>query len=96
MNHGEIMKEATLKTLERIGFSAFIPLAKLLMWEEPQKQLRLIGSNILLPALAIMLFLSLWAVTSSQINTSLGTLPGPVQVMQQASVLIDEHQIEQE
>jgi len=90
------MKEATLKTLERIGLSALIPLIKLLMWEEPQKQMRLIGNNVLLPAVAIALFLGLWAATSSQINTSLGTLPGPAQVWQQTGVLIHEHQLEQE
>jgi len=90
------MKEATLKTLEKIGFSALIPLIKLLMWEEPRKQLQVISNNVLLPAVAIVLFLGLWAGISSQINTSLGQLPGPVQVWQQAGVLIDEHDQEQE
>jgi len=89
------MKEATLKTLDKIGFSALIPLFKLLMWEEPQKQLQIMSNKILLPAIAIVLFLGLWAVTSSQINTSLGQLPGPVQVWQQAGVLMDEHDQEQ-
>jgi len=90
------MKETTLKTLETIGLGALIPLIKLLMWDEPQKQLRLMGSNILLPAVAIAMFLGLWAFTSSQINTSLGQLPGPVQVWQQAEDLIAEHQHEQQ
>lgn len=89
------MKEATLKTLESTGFSALIPLIRLLIWEEPRKQLRIIGNNILLPAVAIALFLAMWAVASSQIRTSLGKLPGPVQVWQQAEDLIHEHQDEQ-
>ncbi|GAV21126.1 nitrate/nitrite transport system permease protein [Mariprofundus micogutta] len=90
------MKETTLKTLEKIGFTALIPLIKLLMWDEPKKQIVILSSRILLPAVAIALFLILWAGVSSQINTSLGQLPGPAQVWEQSTSLITEHQLEQE
>ncbi len=51
-------------------------------------------ADIATPALAIGLFLLLWAAVASQIDTSLGKLPGPLQVWEQTSVLIEEHQAE--
>ena len=43
------------------------------------------------PLIAIALFLGLWSVSASQVNTSLGQLPGPTAVFEQATNLIDEH-----
>ena len=47
--------------------------------------------SIVFPLIAIAVFLGLWSVSASQVNTSLGQLPGPVAVYQQASNLVDEH-----
>lgn len=46
------------------------------------------------PILGLAIFLSLWHVGAQQINTSLGTFPGPVEVAEQWSNLVDEHQQE--
>ena len=46
---------------------------------------------LFLPTIAILMFLVLWSVISSQIQTSLGQLPGPSQVLEQTLVLLDEH-----
>ncbi|MEM7218850.1 MAG: ABC transporter permease [Pseudomonadota bacterium] len=43
------------------------------------------------PALGIVLFLGFWHISASNIDTSLGQFPGPVQVVEQASALFDEH-----
>ena len=43
------------------------------------------------PVIAIALFLGLWSISASQVQTSLGQLPGPTAVFQQASNLVDEH-----
>jgi nitrate/nitrite transport system permease protein len=43
------------------------------------------------PALAIALFLLLWAASAARVQTSLGTVPGPLQVFGQAKVLFDDH-----
>ena len=43
------------------------------------------------PMIAISLFLGLWSMSASQVQTSLGQLPGPTAVFQQASNLVDEH-----
>lgn len=43
------------------------------------------------PLIAIVVFLGFWGVSSQQVQTSLGQLPGPTAVFHQASNLIDEH-----
>jgi len=89
------MKQQTFKTMASIGLGWMIPLFKLFTLDEPKKQLQIIGSGLLLPSLAIVIFLGLWAIVSASINTSLGQLPGPVQVWQQGSNLVHEHFEEQ-
>jgi len=46
------------------------------------------------PALAILIFLGLWGSVASQIQTSLGQVPGPAKVWEQAVSLYDEHKEE--
>ena len=43
------------------------------------------------PLVAIALFLWLWSVSAARVQTSLGTVPGPVQVLAQAKGLLDDH-----
>ncbi|GAB6261150.1 ABC transporter permease [Photobacterium sp. R1] len=49
-----------------------------------------------LPLLGIVVFLLLWHLAASQVQTSLGTLPGPVQTWQQFTNLVAEHQHERD
>ena len=60
-------------------------------WVELPKTL---FNHLGIPALAIVLFLSIWGGVASQIQTSLGQVPGPAKVWEQAVVLFDEHQEE--
>ncbi len=53
-------------------------------------------SSIILPVIAIAIFLALWSASAKQVQTSLGQLPGPVAVFEQASNLVDEHIAERE
>ncbi|MEM6986854.1 MAG: ABC transporter permease [Pseudomonadota bacterium] len=53
-----------------------------------------VAENAVLPALGVAAFLLVWSIVASQINTSLGAFPGPVQVVQQANALIGEHRDE--
>jgi len=46
------------------------------------------------PLLAIALFLGLWAASAARVQTSLGTVPGPVQVFVQAKALLEDHLLE--
>lgn len=47
--------------------------------------------SFLFPAIAMVIFIFLWNVSASQVQTSLGQLPGPAEVYEQASNLVDEH-----
>ena len=47
-----------------------------------------------LPLVAFTIFLWLWSLSAARIETSLGQVPGPVEVWQQAANLVDEHRAE--
>ena len=51
---------------------------------------------LLLPILGIGIFLLLWAAGASQVETSLGQLPGPAQVWEQGQGLWSEHRAERD
>ncbi|CAK4073749.1 ABC transporter permease [Vibrio sp. 16] len=51
---------------------------------------------ILLPVIGILLFLMMWHFSARQVETSLGTLPGPAQTYQQFSNLVSEHWAERD
>lgn len=50
------------------------------------------GLTLLAPLLGIVAFLGLWAALAPQVDTSLGALPGPVEVAEQGAVLFEEWQ----
>lgn len=52
--------------------------------------------SILVPLMAIIVFLFLWEVGARQVQTSLGVLPGPEAVWEQTQSLYLEHQAERE
>lgn len=60
-----------------------------------QQQLQNWLKQSLLSAAGIVVFVLLWQLLASQITTSLGSFPGPVQVAQQWSGLVAEHKAEQ-
>jgi len=52
--------------------------------------------SIGIPLTSVAVFLLLWSVLAAQVQTSLGVLPGPAKVWEQAMSLVDEHQAERE
>ncbi|WP_019276044.1 ABC transporter permease [Vibrio coralliilyticus] len=46
---------------------------------------------VLFPLIGILMFLIFWHLSARQVETSLGTLPGPVQTYHQFSNLVNEH-----
>ena len=48
------------------------------------------------PLIAVSIFLGIWGMAAAQVQTSLGQLPGPAAVLQQAGNLVDEHFAERE
>lgn len=63
---------------------------------DPQALLRKVWHDLGVPLLAILLFLAFWAGVAPRIQTSLGAVPGPVQVAEQAWGLWQAHVEERE
>jgi nitrate/nitrite transport system permease protein len=90
------MKDKLIYFLELTGFTWFIPLVKLATGESPKHQLQNLGKMVGVPMFAIVVFLLFWHMGAAKIITSLGQVPGPTQVWEQATVLVDEHYQERE
>jgi len=58
---------------------------------DPRERARAIFLAFGAPLLAVALFLWLWSVSAARVQTSLGTVPGPTQVLVQAKALMDDH-----
>jgi nitrate/nitrite transport system permease protein len=58
---------------------------------DPREQARALLLGLGVPAVAIALFLLLWAVSAARVQTSLGTVPGPAQVLAQGKALLEDH-----
>lgn len=83
-----------LDTLKNYGLGWLLPPLYLLTWNKPHEQIKIIFQHAGIPLVGVVLFLVLWHVTASRIQTSLGVLPGPVQIYQQMLNLVEEHKAE--
>jgi len=90
------MKDKLINFFEVTGFTWFVPLVKMAFGESPKQQLTIFGTMVGIPMLAFLIFLGLWHVGAAKVVTSLGQVPGPVQVWEQAGNLVDEHYAERE
>ena len=84
----------TAALLDRVGFSWFAPIVRVAAGANVRGELAHLGQLVGAPLLAITAFLLLWHVGASGVQTSLGTLPGPLQVRAEFSSLVLEHQAE--
>ncbi len=85
-----------LRILNLTGMTWFIPLVRLCAGDNPQQQIKSLWLMAGVPIIAFAIFLTLWNVSAAKIQTSLGAIPGPVQVWEQAIGLLDEHNAERE
>ena len=60
------------------------------------QELQSAAKMFVLPLVPFVLFLGIWDYSASRIQTSLGQVPGPAEVWQQAANLVDEHRAERE
>ena len=74
-----------------IGFGFIEPFVKLIQGDDPRKQLGDIWRMLGIPLVAIGLFLMAWSGGASRVETSLGTIPGPVAVWGQFEALMNDH-----
>lgn len=82
--------------LDALGFSWLTPILRMLAGDNPREQLGELKRVLLIPLLGILAFLLAWGVLAPKVQTSLGAVPGPVQVWEQAGNLIDDHIRERE
>lgn len=66
----------------------------MLTWERLGKPLAKLAWDMMVPLAAIAFFLLLWGFGASRVETSLGQLPGPIEVWHQTTVLYQEHTAE--
>lgn len=73
--------------LRALGLAWLTPIWRALAGDNPRGQVREIWRLAVVPLLAIAGFLLLWGGLAPQVQTSLGAVPGPVQVWEQAKAL---------
>jgi nitrate/nitrite transport system permease protein len=81
-------------TLLALGF--LVPLIRIAYGEEPRAHLKTLGRTLGVPLIAMVLFVLLWSFAASRIQTSLGQIPGPAAVWQQAGALWADHKAERQ
>jgi nitrate/nitrite transport system permease protein len=82
--------------LEALGFAWLVPILKLGAGDSPKEQLGELKRVLVIPLVGIMVFLLAWAYLAPKVQTSLGAVPGPVQVWAQVDNLWEDHKRERE
>ena len=82
--------------MNALGFGWLAPLLKLAAGDNPREQLSELKTALFIPLIGIMGFILAWAALAPQVQTSLGSVPGPVEVWEQAGNLWQDHLHERE
>ena len=84
----------TIRYLEIFGLGWLGPILRIAIGESLRPELRALGSGLVVPLAGIALFLLAWSQAAPRVETSLGALPGPAGVWEQAVNLWDDHAAE--
>ena len=96
MTKGDDMSARAESVMGNIGWKRLLPSEikiKDINWNE---QFRLMITRLGVPLVAIGIFLAVWGGLASQVQTSLGELPGPAKVWEQTVALFNEHKEERQ
>ncbi|MGE3644547.1 MAG: ABC transporter permease [Beijerinckiaceae bacterium] len=74
-----------------VGLGWTTPLMRIAAGDNPRQQMKELWQQLVVPMLGIAIFLAIWATLAPQVKTSLGAIPGPVQVWQQTVNLYADH-----
>ena len=77
--------------LSLVGLGWFVPIVRMATGEDPVEQVRQIWRQLGIPLLAIAFFVALWSQLAPRVDTSLGAVPGPIAVWNEAMNLVDDH-----
>jgi len=83
--------QKVMNVLGVIGLGFINPFIRLAYGEDPRAQLKELWLVLVVPVLAIIIFLFAWHSGAKNVETSLGQIPGPVQVWEQSGELMKEH-----
>ncbi|KCZ46669.1 MULTISPECIES: ABC transporter permease [unclassified Hyphomonas] len=83
------------KYLDVLALSWVTPILMMAAGDSPSGNLKLLWQRLGIPVISILMFLVLWAGLAPQVKTSLGAIPGPAAVAEQAIVLHKDHVAEQ-
>ncbi|MEL7130106.1 MAG: ABC transporter permease [Pseudomonadota bacterium] len=82
------------KFLDVFALSWVTPLLMIAAGDSPKRNLKLLWERLAIPLAAVLIFLVAWAQLAPQVKTSLGAIPGPAQVWEQAIILNEDHKQE--
>src|SRR5690606_41481413 len=74
-------------TLAVLGLAWLAPMLRLAIGDRPGEQLKALWPALGIPVLALVGFAVLWGELAARIDTSLGAVPGPAAVGQEAKSL---------
>lgn len=77
--------------LAALGLGWLVPLLKIAAGDNVKEQGREFWQAFMVPLAGILVFLALWAMLAPRVETSLGAVPGPAQVFEQAGALWADH-----
>ncbi len=77
--------------LEALGFAWLTPIMKIAAGDNPREQFGELKRVLVIPLVGIGVFLFAWGVLAPKVQTSLGAVPGPVEVWQQVGNLWADH-----
>jgi nitrate/nitrite transport system permease protein len=83
---------SVVSKLESIGM--FAPWVRIIKGENRREQVNILLRSIGVPLFAFAIFLGMWDAAAKSVVTSLGQVPGPAQVMEQAQGLWQEYKDE--
>jgi len=84
---------SVVSKLENVGMLA--PWVRIIKGENRREQVNVLLRSLGVPLLAFIVFLGIWDAAAKSVVTSLGQVPGPAQVMEQAKGLWQEYKDEQ-
>ena len=86
----------TSAAINRMGLARLASMLSASNGGNGRVQWEAIGRTLGIPLLALVLFLLLWQVAAAQVQTSLGSIPGPIAVFQAGVGLVQDHYRERE
>ncbi|WP_075222556.1 ABC transporter permease [Acuticoccus yangtzensis] len=78
------------------GLGFLVPLMRMAAGDSFKAQKTELVQSLVVPLAGIFIFVAAWAILAPQVQTSLGAIPGPVEVAREAGGLWDAHMAERE